>query len=202
MGQPALQLPLSASAFLAWETAQPVKHELVRGAVFAMAGASEAHVTTAMNIAMALRQHLAGSPCRTVISDMKQRVEAEDAFFYPDVMVTCSPDDARDPLVKREPLLLVEVLSPATAADDRGDKFAAYRQLPSLREYLVVDPASRRSDLYRLDEHGRWVLFPSPSGQGVQLDSVGLAIRAETLWADVPLEDGRNGDGAAGGVRC
>jgi Uma2 family endonuclease len=79
------------------------------------------------NIAIALRRHLAGTPCRTFITDMKLRVEAVDAFFYPDVMVTCSARDAGDPLVKREPVLLVEVLSPATAAFDRGDKFAAYR---------------------------------------------------------------------------
>ena len=144
MGQAAEKTRLSAQDFLDWDATQTQRHEFVGGEVFAMAGASEAHVTATLNVAMALRQHLQGSPCRTFITDMKLRVEAADAFFYPDVMVTCSAADTADALVKREPTLLVEVLSPATAAYDRGDKFAAYRRLPSLREYLLVDTDGRR----------------------------------------------------------
>jgi Uma2 family endonuclease len=134
----------------------------------------------------ALRQHLAGTPCRTFITDMKRRVEAVDAYFYPDVMVTCSDADANDPLVKRDPVLLVEVLSPATAAYDRGDKFAAYRKLPGLREVLLVDTDSRRCDLYRKGVDGLWVLHPFEPGQGLRLESVALDLPAAQLWAEVP----------------
>jgi Uma2 family endonuclease len=189
MGHAALNLPLSAADFLAWDATQTTRHEFVRGEVFAMAGAGERHVTVAGNVYVALRQHLAGSPCRTFITDMKLRVEAVDAFFYPDVMVTCSERDAGDPLVKREPVLLVEVLSPATAAFDRGDKFAAYRSLDSLREVLLVDPDLRRCDLFRrqaVDGGEAWVLHPSAPGEGVELVSVGLAVTADALWAEVP----------------
>jgi Uma2 family endonuclease len=163
-----------------------MRHELVGGEVFAMAGAGEVHVTVALNVAMALRQHLAGSPCRTFITDMKLHVEAADAYFYPDVMVTCSTTDAADPIVKREPTLLVEVLSPSTAAYDRGAKFAAYRRLPSLREYLVVDTDSRGCDLHRLGADGLWVLHPFDPGQTLELASVGLVLPADELWAEVP----------------
>lgn len=189
MGHAALNLPLSAADFLAWDATQTTRHEYVRGEVFAMAGAGERHVTVALNVAMALRQHLAGSPCRTFITDMKLRVDAADAYFYPDVMVTCSARDARDPLVKREPVLLVEVLSPTTAAFDRGDKFAAYRSLDSLREVLLVDPDLRRCDLFRrqvLDGGEAWVLHPTAPGAGLELASVGLTLAAEALWAEVP----------------
>ncbi len=186
MGRAAVQLPMSAAEFLAWDTQQDVKHEFVHGEVFAMAGAGEAHVTATLNVAMALRQHLQGSPCRTFITDMKLRVEAADAFFYPDVMVTCSAADTADALVKREPTLLVEVLSPATAAYDRGDKFAAYRRLPSLREYLLVDTDGRRCDLYRKGADGLWVLHPADAGQPVRLDSVGLDLSPNSLWAEMP----------------
>lgn len=163
-----------------------MRHELVGGEVFAMAGAGEVHVTVALSVAMALRQHLAGSPCRTFITDMRLHVEAADAYFYPDVMVTCSTTDAADPMVKREPVLLVEVLSPATAAYDRGDKFAAYRRLPTLREYLVVDTDSRGRDLHRLGADGLWVLHPFDPGQTLELASVGLVLPADELWAEVP----------------
>ena len=189
MGQAALNLPLTAADFLAWDANQATRHEFVRGEVFAMAGAGERHVTVALNVAMALRQHLAGTPCRTFITDMKLRVEAADAYFYPDVMVTCSARDADDPQVKREPVLLVEVLSPATAAFDRGDKFAAYRSLPSLREVLLIDCDLRRCDLFRrqaLDAGEAWVLHPNAPGEGVELASVGLQLPAQALWAEVP----------------
>lgn len=186
MGNVATRLRMSAQDFLAWDETQTVRHEFVAGEVFAMAGAGEAHVTAALNVAMRLRQHLAGTPCRTFITDMKLRVDAADAVFYPDVMVTCSAADAADPLVKREPVLLVEVLSPATAAYDRGDKFAAYRKLPSLREYLLVDTDSRRCDLYRKGADGLWVLHPFEPGQAVTLASVELELSAAALWDEVP----------------
>ncbi len=193
MGHAALNLPLSAADFLAWDAAQTTRHEFVRGEVFAMAGAGERHVTVAGNVYLTLRQHLAGTPCRTFITDMKLHVEAADAFFYPDVMVTCSAHDAAQSHVKSEPVLLVEVLSPATAAFDRGDKFAAYRSLPSLREVLLVDPDLRRCDLFRrqaVDGGEAWVLHPSAPGEGVQLESVALALTAAALWAEVPALEG------------
>jgi Uma2 family endonuclease len=189
MGQAALNLPLSAADFLAWDATQTIRHEFVRGELRLRQGAHERHVTIAGNIAMALRQHLAGTPCRTFITDMKLRVEAADAFFYPDVMVTCSPRDAEQSHVKSEPVLVVEVLSPATAAFDRGDKFAAYRGLPSLKEVLLVDPDLRRCDLFRrqtLEAGEAWVLHPTEPGAGVELASVGLSLSAAALWAEVP----------------
>ena len=186
MGNAAARLRMTATDFLAWDATQTLRHEFVEGEVFAMAGAGEAHVTVALNVAMLLRQHLAGTPCRTFITDMKLRVEAVDAFFYPDVMVTCTAADAGDPLVKREPVLLVEVLSPATAAYDRGDKFAAYRKLPTLREYLLVDTDSRRCDLDRKGNDGLWVLHPFEAGQTVTLASVTAEVSAAQLWAEVP----------------
>lgn len=190
MGHAAIRPRLSAEDFLAWDAQQPFKHEYVQGEVFAMAGAEERHVTTAGNLYAALRTHLRGTPCRTYIADMKLRVEAADAYFYPDVMVCCSPADAADTLVKRAPVLVVEVLSPATAAFDRGDKFAAYRSLPSLREYLLADPGPRRCDLYRKGEDGLWVLHPAAADEPVALASVGLTLAAATLWDEVGLAPG------------
>jgi len=187
MGLPAQKLAMTAAEFLAWDATQTVRHEFVRGEVFAMAGATEAHVTVALNVAMSLRQQLAGTPCRTFITDMKLLVEATGNFYYPDVMVTCSAKDATDSLVKREPTLLVEVLSPSTAAYDRGEKFAAYRRLPTLREYLLVDLETRQCDLYRKNDEGRWVLYPWEPAQDVELASFGLRLTAVALWAEVPV---------------
>jgi Uma2 family endonuclease len=171
---------LRADEYLAWEATQSERHEFIAGTVirlendgpaFVETSASEAHVSAALNLAIALRQHLAGTPCRTFITDMKLHVQAADAYFYPDVMVTCGAADAASPNIKREPVLLAEVLSPGTAAYDRGDKFAAYRRIATLREYLLVDPDTRRADLYRLGPDGLWVLHPAEPDTNVQLDS-------------------------------
>ena len=188
MAQPAAQQRSTADDYLAWEAAQTERHEYLDGEVFAMAGAEDRHVTTAGNVYMALRQHLSGSRCRAYMSDMRLRVEAADAYFYPDVMVTCSDADRASPLVKREPLLVVEVLSPSTAAYDRGAKFGHYRRLPSLREFALIDAEARTADVYRLGGDGLWVLHPSARGEAVALASVGLTLDAERLYADV-LDD-------------
>ena len=185
MGRAAQTSIFSASDYLAWEAAQAERHEFIDGEVFGMAGAEDRHVTVAMNLAFALRQHLSGSACRTYMSDMRLHVAAANSYFYPDVLVTCSALDQASAMVKTEPKLIAEVLSPTTAAYDRGLKFSHYRTLPSLEEYLLVDLDSRASDCYRKGADGFWVLHPFGRGQAVELASVALTLTAAQLFAEV-----------------
>ena len=185
MGHAAPKVPMTAEEFLAWDEHETIKREFVRGEVFAMAGAEEPHVTATGNLYILLRAHLRGSPCRVFMLDMKLRVAEADAYFYPDVLVTCSAADAGNPKIKSEPLLVIEVQSPSTAAYDRDAKFAAYRTLPSLQEYLLVDPERRRCDLFRKGTDGLWVLHPFERGDMVRLESVQLAVPDERLWEDL-----------------
>ena len=185
MANPAVKPHFSPEEYLAWEAEQPEKHEYVDGEVFAMAGAAEGHVTVTGNVYMALRQHLKGSPCRTFMADMKVQTDVDSSFFYPDVLVTCSPRDAQDPLVKREPSLLVEVLSPSTAAYDRGAKFSSYRKLASLQEYVLIDTDTRATDVYRKGADGLWVLHPFAGDQAVELASVALTLPAAVLFDEL-----------------
>lgn len=195
MGLPLPHTTMTATDFLAWDEHQTLRREVVRGEVFAMAGGEDRNNTVAMNLAMALRQHLRGSPCRVYMSDIKLRVEAADCYFYPDVMVTSSQADAASRLIKRDAVLVVEVLSPSTVAYDRGDKFADYRALPSLAEYLLVDVDTRRCDLYRKGADGLWVLHPTQGDEPLVLASVDLTVAPDVLWAD--LEPTSPGDAAA-----
>ena len=185
MGHAAHLPTMTVSDFLAWDATLTERHEFVDGEIFAMAGAEDRHVTVALNAAMALRQHLRGTPCRTFMSDMKLHVAAANSYFYPDVMVTCSEADVASPLVKSAPVLVMEVLSPSTAAYDRGEKFARYRKLESLQEYVLVDIDTRSTDVYRKGADAMWVLHPFEGGQAVHLASVGLNISAESLFAEV-----------------
>ena len=176
---------MTAADYLAWEAAQTERHEFVGGETFAMAGAEDRHVTVAMNMAFALRHHLNGTPCRTFISDMRLSVTALGSYFYPDIMVTCSAADLASPMSKREPKLIVEVLSPSTAAYDRGLKFSHYRNLASLQEYVLIDLDTRAVDCYTLGTDGLWVLHPFAANETVSLASVALQVTAAQLFAEI-----------------
>ena len=156
--QTAEQRRFSAEDYLAWEATQAEKHEFVAGEVFAMTGARREHVVVSLNIAMALQQRLRGGPCQTFIADLKLRVESVDAFFYPDVMVSCHAQDNQAEHFISHPKLIVEVLSDSTAAYNRGSKFAAYRKLESLREYVIVDIDARRMECFRRTDANDWLL--------------------------------------------
>ncbi|CAZ87455.1 conserved hypothetical protein [Thiomonas arsenitoxydans] len=180
----------SADDFLAWEMQQPDKHEYLAGEVFAVAGASDADVTISGNVFAALRAHLRGGPCRAFIADMKLRIDAAQAFFYPDVFVTCSAADAQSPLFKREALLVVEVLSPSTAAYDLGQKFAQYRHMATLQEYVLIDSERVAVDVFRRNAEGRWVLYPYTEGEMATLDSVGLSLPVAAIYEEVVFSQG------------
>ena len=185
MGQPAHKPVMTAADYLAWEAEQTERHEFVGGETFAMAGAEDRHVTVTMNVGFALRQHLAGTPCRTFITDMRLHVAALGNYFYPDIMVTCSAADLASPMAKSEPKLIVEVLSPSTAAYDRGLKFSHYRNLPSLQEYVLIDIDTRAVDCYMLGTDGLWVLHPFAANETVTLASVALQVTAAQLFAEI-----------------
>lgn len=178
---------LAPEAYLAWERAEDRKHEYVDGQVFAMAGATDAHVTIAGNLFALLRGHLRGGLCRAYVADMKVRVAEGGPFFYPDVVVTCDERDRRNELFKEHPVLVAEVLSDATAAYDRGRKFAWYRGMPSLKEYVLIDTERRSVECFRRNGEGRWVLHPFGPGDRLELESLGFSCAVEAVYEDVEL---------------
>lgn len=185
MGLPQPQTRLTRTEFIAWENQQPDKHEFVAGEVFAMVGARRTHVTVTGNCFALLKNHLRGGPCRAFMADMKLEVETADAVFYPDVLVTCHPDDLKADLAMRHPTAIVEVLSDSTAAYDRGDKFAYYRQLISLREYALIDPDHRRVEVFRRMDNGDWLLAASESEKGLILKSLDFAAGLDVVFEDL-----------------
>ncbi len=176
---------ITADEFLDWEAKQSSKHEFIGGEVFAMVGVTRQHATVAGNVFALLMQHLRGTRCRVYISDMKLRLEESDAFFYPDVFVTCSETDHRAEHYMREPRLIVEVLSESTEAYDRGDKFEQYRRFPSLVEYVLINPAKRRAEVFRADAGGHWVLHDYRSGEPIEFASLGLLVESSALYENL-----------------
>ena len=156
--QQAEAIAVTSAEYLAGEDQSEFKHEYLAGEIYAMVGATDTHVTTAGNLFVMLRQHLKGGPCKTYISDMKLHIATADAYFYPDVMVTCSDKDRENHLAKSEPILIAEVLSPSTEAYDRGRKFSIYRQLPTLQHYWLIDTINRTIDTYARTPDDEWLL--------------------------------------------
>lgn len=185
----ALPQHLTIEDYLQLEAESPVKHEYVDGQVYAMAGASDSHATSALNLASLLRAHVRGTGCRAYMSDMKAQIEARNRFFYPDVIVTCDPRDQETPMFKRFPKLIVEVLSKSTEAYDRGDKFLAYQALESLQEYVLINTRHQRIEIFRRNDSGLWVLQSYTSeNETFDLKSIGFTGTFAELYEDVVLE--------------
>ena len=154
---------LSATEFLEWEKLRTDRHEFILGEVFAMAGGTLEHNAAALRFASTMMAHLTGTPCRVFMSDVRLRVEATDAYFYPDVVITCSSADTKDSKATTifNATVIVEVLSPATAAFDRGAKFSHYRKLTELKEYVLIDPDTRTVEVFRKNASSVWELHPA-----------------------------------------
>lgn len=179
--------------YFAWEPEQPVKHEYVAGEVFAQAGARQNHVVVALNIAGAMRQRLRGTPCRAYIADMQLEVAQADAVFYPDVMVSCHPEDLAAERVLHHPRVIVEVLSDSTAAYDRGSKFAAYRMLESLQEYVLIDPEQRSLEIFRRLPSNDWLLATGDSARALVLATLDMEIGFDEVFEDVAVPETQPG---------
>ncbi len=141
---------LSAQDYLDGEMVSEVRHEYIDGEVYAMAGGTLNHNRIALNIAGALDDAMDGSKCRPFVNDVKVKVATleTESFYYPDVVVTCDPDD-NEPLYLERPTTIFEVLSESTERVDRNEKFLAYRSLPTLEDYVLVSQAEKRITVAR-----------------------------------------------------
>ncbi|MHC5599932.1 MAG: Uma2 family endonuclease [Nostoc sp.] len=180
---------ISPEEYLEGEKFSEIKHEYIDGQVYAMAGASDAHVTVSMNVSMLLRNHLRGSGCRVYMADMKAQIDVINRYFYPDVMVTCDTRDKEFEYFKCYPSLIIEVLSESTEGYDRGKKFASYRHLESLQEYVLISPDRMSVECFRRNQEGQWVLYPYEKVEEVHLASVDFRCAIAEIYEDVILID-------------
>lgn len=183
---------MSVEEYLRTEVFASVKREYVDGQVFVMSGANRKHNIIAGNIFTTLHAFLEGSPCRAFMEAFKAWVQEANCFYYPDVMVAC--DDAEDESVyTTEPILIVEVLSPSTAAIDRREKRINYMKILTLREYMIVHQRRRRVELYRRLPVGSWNLSVYGSGDSVSLESLPigkLTISVDSIYRSTSTKDG------------
>ncbi|MGL5508787.1 MAG: Uma2 family endonuclease, partial [Microcoleaceae cyanobacterium] len=145
----------------------------------------------ALNTAIALRNHLRGSGCQVYISDMKLRIKnlKKERFYYPDIMVTCEPQDKDTATYKQFPKVIIEVLSDSTEAFDRGDKFIDYQSLDSLMEYILINTRQPRLDIFHR-HNNRWVfntysLLDTSADATFPIDSLNFQEKIATIYEDI-----------------
>jgi Uma2 family endonuclease len=184
----------SAREYLALERASDRKHELVDGAIVAMAGARPAHNMLAANVTAALVVLTRGRGCATMTSDQRVHVPATGLYAYPDVTLACGErryDDA-DPPSLLNPVVLVEVTSDSTEDFDRGTKFLHYQSIAELRDYLIVSHRERRIDHFRREGDAQWQLTRhTRDDAAVDLTAHGGRISLAEVYAGVELDEGR-----------
>jgi len=182
---------ISEQEYLENEKTAEFKHEYLKGEIWAMAGASDNHVTIAGNLFVLLKQKLKGKPCRSYISDMKVKVALADAFFYPDVFVSCNAGDKDQTYYKEYPNFIAEVLSPSTEAYDRGDKFKYYQQLASLEEYWLIDAQKMSVDCFTRQSDHVWTLHSYSSTQDLaSIDALNIQIPIADLYEETTVAEG------------
>jgi len=145
---------LDVREYLEAEKDSRVRHEYIEGQIYAMAGASDRHNRISINLTSGLDSQLGDGPCEVFMADMKVWV-SESVFYYPDVVVACDGPGA-DPYYRKQPRLIIEVSSPGTERIDRSEKLRAYKQIKSLKEYVIVSQESVRIEVFRRGRGDRW----------------------------------------------
>ncbi len=180
-----------ADKYLAWESEQLTKFELIDNHIVAMSGSSRSHNILVAAITALLYFRLRGKPCEVYPADMRVQVKRQATYTYPDVVVVCGQPRFRadaKPSTLQNPMLIFEVLSPSTEDIDRNRKFAQYLQLPSLEGYFLVSQDEPRVESYTR-QMGGW-LYQDHVGLEAKLriDAIGVSLSLEDIYHKVQFE--------------
>jgi Uma2 family endonuclease len=163
-----------------------LKYEYFAGELVAMARGTVEDARLIGRATALFDRALEGRPCIVLPSDLRIRIRAADRSTYPDLHIVCGQPE-RDPDDDHaivNPTVIVEVLSDSTAGLDRTEKFAAYRRLVSLREYVLVSQRERRIEIYRRRENRRWQLDDHGAGDRLRLESLAIDLAVDDLYVD------------------
>lgn len=176
----------SPEEYLDIEQISPIKHEYLQGKIVAMAGASKAHVIMTNNLSALLINHLRGKSCIAYSSDMKVRLPQLNIFYYPDLAVTCGDRDrASNEDFIIHPKLIIEVLSDSTEAFDRGDKFADYKTIPELEEYILIHQKQILVERFQRKSENLWMPTIYQAKDTVYFNSIDFYCPIENLYENL-----------------
>ena len=183
---------LTPEQYLALDRESSIRHEYVNGETIARSGGSPRHALVIANVLWALKKRAEGKPCMVFSSDLRVSAGWASLICYPGAAVLCDrpkyTGDKRDTITN--PALVVEVLSPSTTAFDRGEKSRRYRLLPSVLEYLLIDPAAIDVEHYRRLPNGNWELATvRDRGGAIQLAPLAGELPLAEIYSAIELLD-------------
>lgn len=159
MAQPAVKY-YTQEEYLAFERESQERHEYYKGEIFNMSGASFEHNMIEDNVRVSIGSFLKGKPCRSFGSNLRVHSPKNTLYTYPDVLIVCDEpkfvDGKFDTLLN--PSVLIEILSPSTADYDKGTKFELYREIDSLKEYILINAGKVHVELYQRNSDQSWTL--------------------------------------------
>jgi Uma2 family endonuclease len=178
---------VSPEEYLALDRAAEQRSEYVNGQIYAMAGGTRQHSRICVNTIADLSAATRGR-CAVYSSDLRLFVEKTSAYFYPDVLATCSAGHAANDLEDTitDPQVLIEVTSKSSEAYDRGAKFHHYRNIPSLGDYLIIDQFRILVEHYSRQPDGAWLFreYASPE-LVIALPSIGAELNISGIYRDI-----------------
>ncbi|WP_107669154.1 Uma2 family endonuclease [Cyanothece sp. BG0011] len=180
---------MTPEEYLEWEEKQPLKYEYMEGEVYAMTGGTIPHNTIALNLACTLKNHLKAKGGRVLVCGAKVQISETGPYHYPDVVVSCDERDKKAIKFLQHPCLIIEVLSPSTEGFDRGKKFRNYRQIETLKEYVLVSADQKLIECFRINDKGVWELYIFDEKEELKLDSIDFTCPVELIYEDVILTD-------------
>ena len=183
---------LTPEEYLTLERAASLRSEYLRGETFAMAGASYEHTLVKDNLAREAGNHLKNGPCRVLTSDMRVKVSPTGLYTYPDIVIVCDEPEFEDAMLDTllNPRVIIEVLSDSTEKYDRGAKFAHYRQITSLQEYVLIAHDRPVVERYVRQGNESWLLtVTSDLSRIFEFASVPVRIALEEIFAGVQLPE-------------
>lgn len=186
---------LSTTQYLALERRAEFKSHYYRGEMFAMAGASREHNLIVGNLVREIGNALKDRRCEVYPSDMRVKVVATGLYTYPDATVVCGEPEFEDNQFDTltNPMVLFEVLSASTELWDRSGKFRQYREIPSLREYVMITQDRASVERYIRQADGGWLLQEIQSIEdSVEFDSIAVTIPLSEIYRNIRFEDPEN----------
>lgn len=183
---------LTIEEYLQWEKASLEKHEYYQGEIFAMAGAGARHIIISKNLMRDIATALKGKTCQPYGSDLRIHIPENTLFTYPDISIVCNDllnlKGVEDMVI--QPAVIIEILSTSTKQYDRGEKFKLYREIPALKEYILVDSESVNIEAFRINNNEHWELEEYKSiKQELSIPTVDLFLSIRDIYEGTNLGD-------------
>ena len=181
---------MTIEEYLEFENAATEKHEYYQGEIFAMSGAKLAHNEIVVNTLFSILQFLKGKLCKPYGSDLRIYIEKNTLFTYPDISIFCDEVLTRndDEMNALNPVILIEVLSPSTKNYDRGSKFKLYRDIPTLKEYVLIDSETINVEIFAINPEGYWELREYKDiNDTVEISHIAMQLSMEDIYSGTTL---------------